>query len=93
MTNGVSMPLSDLFKKSPQKPLSKPSRNDDSLLSPEMQKKRYDAFVKANVDDLFNEWKGKSYDQAPIHVRLIMWLKNNAGAHGYEQSGNSWVLK
>jgi hypothetical protein len=50
-------------------------------------------FVKANVDDLFNEWKGKSYDQAPIHVRLIMWLKNNADMHGYEQSGNSWILK
>jgi hypothetical protein len=50
-------------------------------------------FVKANVDDLFNAWKGKSYDQAPIHVRLIMWLKNNAGMYGYEQSGNSWILK
>jgi hypothetical protein len=50
-------------------------------------------FIKANVDDLFNKWKGKSYDQAPIHVRLIMWLKSNASQYGYEQNGNSWVLK
>ena len=50
-------------------------------------------FVKANVEDLYNEWKGKSYDQAPIHVRLILWLKDNASTYGYEQSGNSWVLK
>lgn len=50
-------------------------------------------FVKADVDRLFDEWKGKPESQAPIHVRLIIWLKNNAGAHGYEQSGNSWLLK
>ena len=50
-------------------------------------------FVKANVDELFNEWKGKSYDQAPIYVRLMMWLKTNASTYGYEQNGNSWVLK
>src|SRR5215216_5661268 len=50
-------------------------------------------FAKGNVDELFEEWKGKSYDQAPIHVRLILWLKNNAASHGYEQSGNSWVPK
>jgi len=50
-------------------------------------------FVKTNVDDLFHEWKGKSDDQAPIHVRLILWLKTNASQYGYEQSGNSWVLK
>ena len=50
-------------------------------------------FVKVNVEDLFNEWKGKSWDQAPIYVRLMMWLKNNAGTYGYEQSRNSWVLK
>ena len=43
------MPLSDLFKKSPKKKttgtpqlgLSKSSTTDDSLLSPEMQKKRW----------------------------------------------------
>ena len=50
-------------------------------------------FVKADVDKLFDEWKRKSYTQTPIHVRLILWLKNNAGTYGYEQCGNSWVLK
>jgi hypothetical protein len=50
-------------------------------------------FVKADVDKLFEEWRGKPQTQAPIHVRLIIWLKNNVSAYGYEQSGNSWILK
>jgi hypothetical protein len=50
-------------------------------------------FVKADVDKLFDEWRWKSYIQAPIHVRLIIWLKNNAITYGYVQNGNSWVLK
>jgi len=50
-------------------------------------------FVEANVDDLFDEWKLKPESQTPIYVRLIIWLKNNASTHGYEQSGNSWVRK
>lgn len=50
-------------------------------------------FVQANVDELFKEWKDKSHTQAPIYVRLIIWLKNNASTYGYEQSGNSWILK
>jgi len=50
-------------------------------------------FVNADVDKLFEEWRSKPLAQAPIHVRLIVWLKNNAATHGYEQSGNSWVLK
>jgi hypothetical protein len=50
-------------------------------------------FVKANVDQLFEEWRSRPELQAPIHVRLIAWLKKNASTHGYEQSGNSWILK
>jgi hypothetical protein len=50
-------------------------------------------FVKISVDELFEEWKGKPYDQAPIHVRLIMWLKKHASTLGYEQHGNSWIRK
>jgi hypothetical protein len=50
-------------------------------------------FVKVNVEELFEEWKGKLYDQAPIHVRMVMWLKKHASTLGYEQSGNSWILK
>jgi hypothetical protein len=50
-------------------------------------------FVNIDVDKLFDEWRRKSYDQAPIYVRLMMWLKNNSAAHNYEQDGNSWILK
>jgi hypothetical protein len=50
-------------------------------------------FVKVDVDQLFEEWRFKPLTQAPIHVRLIIWLKNNASTYGYEQSGNSWILK
>ena len=50
-------------------------------------------FIKANVDELFEEWKSKPEAQIPIHARLIIWLKTKANAHGYEQSGTSWVLK
>lgn len=49
-------------------------------------------FVKVNVDELFRQWQAKP-DQAPVHVRLIFWLKTNAAKHGYEQSGNSWIRK
>lgn len=50
-------------------------------------------FVKANVDQLFQDWQGKPNAQTPIHVRLIQWLKSNASTHGYEQTGNSWIRK
>jgi hypothetical protein len=50
-------------------------------------------FINMDVDKLFAEWKQKSYDQAPIHIRLMMWLKNNSAVHNYEQDGNSWFLK
>ena len=50
-------------------------------------------FVKVDVEKLFEEWRSGIQTQAPIHVRLIFWLKENAGNYGYEQSGNSWVLK
>jgi len=49
-------------------------------------------FVKADVDRLFDEWKQKP-EQAPIHVRLLIWLKINAESKGYQQSGNSWISK
>ena len=50
-------------------------------------------FVNTDVDGLFREWKGKPEGQIPIYVRLIFWLKANAAAHGYQQNGNSWILK
>jgi hypothetical protein len=50
-------------------------------------------FVDVNVDELLQEWSGKPNDQAPMHVRQMLWLKENAEKFGYEQSGNSWKLK
>ena len=50
-------------------------------------------FAKVNVEELYEQWKGKLYHQAPIHIRLILWLKNNASNYGYEQNGNSWLRK
>ena len=50
-------------------------------------------FVNADVDALFNQWRQRPEEQAPIHVRQIFWLKENAAAHGYQQHGNSWILK
>jgi hypothetical protein len=72
---------------------------DPYIIHEKGMKKEIDAkipridFVQADVDALFNEWKGKPLEQAPIHVRLIFWLKDNAASHGYEQNGNSWLLK
>ena len=50
-------------------------------------------FIEANVDELYEEWRSKSHFHAPIHVRLIIWLKNHAASYGYEQIGNSWIIK
>lgn len=50
-------------------------------------------FVQVNVDALYDQWKNKANEQAPIHVRLILWMKENASRHGYEQSGNSWIRR
>jgi hypothetical protein len=49
-------------------------------------------FVQADVDKLYEEWKSKPPEDAPILVRLILWLKENAGQYGYEQHGHSWIL-
>jgi len=53
---------------------------------------RFD-FVPADVETWIKAWNGKPSAQAPIHVRLVLWMKKNAASHGYQQSGNSWVLK
>jgi len=50
-------------------------------------------FVNANVDELAQKWSGKSQQQAPVHIRQMLWLKGNAEKYGYQQSGNSWKLK
>lgn len=50
-------------------------------------------FVDVNVDELLQEWSSKPQEQAPVHVRQLLWLKENAESFGYQQSGNSWKLK
>jgi len=50
-------------------------------------------FIGVNVDTLLQTWSGKPEDQAPIHVRQVLWLQRNASRLGYEKSGNSWILK
>ena len=52
---------------------------------------RFD-FVQLDVEASFKEWNGKPSEKAPIPARLVLWMKKNAATHGYEQSGNSWVL-
>lgn len=49
--------------------------------------------VEANIDDLLNEWSNKPEEQAPIHIRQVLWLNTNANHLGYARDGNSWKLK
>lgn len=49
-------------------------------------------FVITDVDELTQKWSDESSDQAPIHIRLMLWMKENAERYGYRQSGNSWLL-
>lgn len=50
-------------------------------------------FVQMDVEAVLKEWNEKPSEQAPIPVRLALWMKKNAALHGYEQNGNSWILK
>jgi hypothetical protein len=50
-------------------------------------------FIDVDVEGLFQEWSNKPKDQAPMYVRQMLWLKENAEKYGYQQSGNSWKLK
>ena len=50
-------------------------------------------FVDVDVEGLFQEWSNKPQDQAPVYVRQMYWLKENAEKYGYQQIGNSWKLK
>jgi hypothetical protein len=50
-------------------------------------------FVGGNADELTKTWSGRPEAETPIHIRQVQWLKANASAQGYEQSGNSWILR
>ena len=60
----------------------------------QMEKKveRFD-FVQLDVEASFKQWSEKPSEAAPIPVRLVLWMKENAASHGYKQNGNSWILK
>jgi hypothetical protein len=49
--------------------------------------------VAGDVDQFLQAWNGRPHQQAPMHVRQILWLVENARAFGYERNGNSWILK
>lgn len=50
-------------------------------------------FVGKSLQELFQAWKGKPQNQAPIHLRQALWVGTNADKLGYEYKGNCWVLK
>jgi hypothetical protein len=50
-------------------------------------------FVGDDVDQLAQKWSGKPKKSIPVHIRQILWMKENAEKFGYQQNGNSWKLK
>lgn len=60
----------------------------------EMQKKiSVIEFAGTDLNELLRKWKGKPADQAPFHVRLALWLQDNASKFGYKKSENGWKLQ
>jgi hypothetical protein len=49
--------------------------------------------VGGNVDQYVQAWNGRAPTKAPLHVRQVLWLVENAKNLGYERNGNSWVRK
>lgn len=50
-------------------------------------------FVGESLQELFQAWKGKPQNHAPIYLRQVLWIGANADKLGYEYKGNCWVLK
>jgi hypothetical protein len=50
-------------------------------------------FISGNVAELIQQAQGKPERQVPMHIRQLLWLRDNAGKYGYQQNGNSWILK
>ena len=49
--------------------------------------------VGGSVNQFLQAWHGRPHTQAPMHVRQVLWLAENAGALGYERIGNNWTRK
>ena len=50
-------------------------------------------FISGDAAGLMQQAQGKPERQVPLHIRQLLWLRDNAGNHGYRQNGNSWILK
>jgi hypothetical protein len=50
-------------------------------------------FISGDVAKLIQQAQGKPERHVPLHVRQLLWLRDNAGNYGYQQNGNSWILK
>lgn len=50
-------------------------------------------FISGNAAGLIQQAQGKPERQVPLHIRQLLWLRDNAGNYGYQQNGNSWILK
>ncbi|HKI54993.1 MAG TPA: hypothetical protein VJ987_12775, partial [Anaerolineales bacterium] len=50
-------------------------------------------FVDIDVDATLAEWSLYPDVEVPFRVREMRWLKANGESYGYEQIGNSWILK
>jgi hypothetical protein len=50
-------------------------------------------FISGNAAALVQQAPGKPVRQLPVHIRQLLWLRDNAGSYGYHQDGNSWILK
>ena len=49
-------------------------------------------FISGNAAELLRQAQGKPERQLPVHIRQLLWLRDNAGNYGYRQDGNSWIL-
>jgi hypothetical protein len=50
-------------------------------------------FISGDAAGLMQQAQGKPERQVPLHIRQLLWLRDNAGNYGYRQNGNGWILK
>ena len=50
-------------------------------------------FAKVNVDEVYEQWKGKASDSGSHPCPVDHVAQENAAGYRYEQSGNSWIRK
>jgi hypothetical protein len=50
-------------------------------------------FISGDAAGLMQQTHGKPERQVPLHIKQLLWLRDNAWNYGYRQNGNSWILK